>query len=385
MGGLLLSAALFIAVCVRSDSGEPDAPARPRRPEARAVAPAPEPSRLERFDPPEREVTRAAPPDAGPAQAAESPEPGLTLDDWLGQNGADAAKNIDEYCALAKSLADTPDLLSGRDRDASSYLAVRVDWDDPQRPPGLLHLPEALRQRIISYGPAWPAAITDADLADVDLSWMSELHKFDHWDLLADGPLRERRDHDFETAPLPKFGELRFWARLRLARALRDGDLSAASADIHQLAALMRSTETFPGGFTSNGVLELERAAFAAAAAAGRHVPEGLAASEADLAAEKRLGRASIYFFLPGVPAQLMERAATCNPRLRCPALLNGLAMRVQMTGEAGPLPALIAAQDCSADLARWISTAPRRSQSQWLQDLGPPGALNRVFIPPAE
>jgi hypothetical protein len=310
--------------------------------------------------------------DAGAAAASGG---GVTLDggsqgtlaDWFAKNAAEAEKNIDEFCADAKKLEHLPQMPSGREHDASSFLTVRIDWEDPARPKGLLHLPEALRQRVASYGPAWPVSITDADLAGLDFSWMAQLQSFDHWNLMAEGPLREYRLADFYNAPIPNFVELYLWTKLRIARAVRTGDFAQASAEIHQLVALLRSTQLVIADMVSVQLLNIERTGLLAAGA-----PEGLAFSQDDTDLERRVGRSAMYFFFPGVSPEVMKKASACNTRFPCAGLFEGFSMRVtSLSGDPEPVSVMIDATGCDQERAKWLGNARPRSPGQWMQDLG--------------
>jgi hypothetical protein len=304
-----------------------------------------------------------------------------TLSEWLKENAAEAEKNVDEFCADAKKLEHLPPMPSGADHDASSFLTVRLDWEENSRPNGLLHLPEALEQRVQSYGIGWPVAITDDDLAGLDFSWMSELQKYDHWDLLAEGPLREYREADFYRAPIPNFRELFLWAKLRIARAARIGDFAAASADIHQLVALLRTTQTVVADMVSVQLLNIERVGFSAE---GGRVPDGLAVAEDDTDLERHVGRAAMYFFFPGVSPEVMKKAYECNKRFRCAPLFDGLGARVtSLADESEPLLSMIDAAGCSAEQTRWIRNARPRGPAAFLEDMGSPDIIDRALHAP--
>jgi hypothetical protein len=320
----------------------------------------------------------AAVPDAGARDPKVKPP---TLAEWLSLNADEAEKNIDEFCADAKKLEHLPPMPSGADHDASPFLNVRLDWEGNTRPNGWLHLSEALRQRIESYGIGWPVAITDEDVAGLDFSWMSELQKYDHWDLMAEGPLREYRELDLYRAPMPSFTELFLWTKLRIARAARIGDFAATSADIHQLVALLRTTQTVVGDMVSVQLLNIERVGFSAE---GARVPDGLAVAEDDTDLERRVGRSAMYFFFPGVSPEVMKKASGCNKRFRCAPLLEGLGARVtSLADDNAPVLSMIEAAGCSPSQMQWIRNAKPLSPAAWFEDLGPPDIIDRALHAP--
>jgi hypothetical protein len=62
---------------------------------------------------------------------------------WLEANAALAEKRVDAFCDEARAIQRAPPVPPDkRDHDASSYLTVRIDWEDNVRPPGLLHVIE---------------------------------------------------------------------------------------------------------------------------------------------------------------------------------------------------------------------------------------------------
>ena len=89
----------------------------------------------------------------------------------LEQNAKLAEKYVDRFCEESKQIHRPPPTSRTQKKDASSFLTVRIDWEDNTRPPGLLHLPEAVRQRIKSYGSSWPTMITEADYASRLETW----------------------------------------------------------------------------------------------------------------------------------------------------------------------------------------------------------------------
>ncbi len=370
----------------RSEAGGPMARLRERA-RGSAAAGSAEPGRDERG--------AAASADGGglPGAGEEAPSPATgdggagreALERWFARNAAAAEKNVDAFCDEAKQLKrPLPETDGRRARDASSFLTVRIDWEDNVRPPGLLHLPEPLRARLKSYGPLWPTDIRDDDLVGLDFSWMSELQQYDYWNLLAEGPLRDSRDADFYSAPIPNFVELQAWTKLRLARAMRVGDFEAASADIHQLVALLHSTGLLIADMVTVALLNLERAGLEAAAAAGMSVPAGLSYGADDMGHARHVARAGMYFFLPGVSEKVMRKALECSPQWRCSALMEGLGSHVTAGEEVGALLAgAPEAAHCGPELFDWVRRAHPRSPGQLLEAMGSEDSLENALTSP--
>jgi len=280
---------------------------------------------------------------------------------WLEKNAALAEKYVDQFCEESKQMKRAPPgPAPTKKKDASSFLTVRIDWEGGNRAPGLLHLPDALRQRLSSYGADWPRAVTEADLEGLDFSWMTQLHQYDHWNIMAEGPLREDRTKDFYRAPIPNFVEMLHWVKLRLARALRVHDHEQASADIHQLVALLRSMGLVIADMIAVQMLQLERAAL-------EGVAPSLVYSSEELGHERRVGRSAMYFLQPGVKEATMRKAMECNPHFKCAALAEGLGSHVTLAPFSdaqtlGAVKSMVEAAGCASELTQWISQAGPRT-----------------------
>jgi len=78
----------------------------------------------------------------------------FALGDALSKNASNADAYVDRLCAASSSLRERPVLrdLYPRDRDAAAFMAPLIDYEKPlDDPPGRLHLPDELRERITSY------------------------------------------------------------------------------------------------------------------------------------------------------------------------------------------------------------------------------------------
>ncbi|MBI3185329.1 MAG: hypothetical protein HYZ28_24590 [Myxococcales bacterium] len=298
--------------------------------------------------------------------------------EWLERNAAAAERSVESFCEesarLARAGLEQP--ATARRRDASSYMTVRVDWEGGVRPPGLLHLSEPLRQRMREYGNDWPKRVREQDYAGLDFSWMGELHQFDHWDVLAEGPLRDGREVQFVEAPIPNFFDLMTWAKLRFARALRAGDLAAASQDVRQLALLLRTTGLLLADMVALGLLRIEAAAYEAAASAGLPLSGWRPHDAAALDAYRRTARAAPNFLLPGVPEHVMRRAFECNAISRCSAVVEAVGMHASLgqlsrKDTRGAVTSIADGSGCDAQMLEWLRRSPPLTPERALEVLG--------------
>ncbi len=313
----------------------------------------------------------------------------LAVKAWLARNAAAAEKYVDAYCEKSRQLKrPPPNPPAGRARDASSFLTVRVGWEPRSgRPNGLLQLPEPLRAKLRAAGDDWPAAVRDDDLVGLDFSWMTRLHEFDHWNVMAEGPLRESRENDFYAAPIPNLIEPLLWTRLRFARAMRVGDFTAASADVHQLVALLRSSNILIADMMGVAILSAERVGLEAALKAGLAVPPGLFYEQDETARERQVGRSSMYFMYPGVSEAVMKKALNCNTEFRCSALAEGLGAHT-IFGDAAHAETLalvsssVASSGCNPELMDWIRKAKPQSPQELANSLDGTEQIERMLGP---
>ncbi len=135
------------------------------------------------------------------------------------------------------------------DRDAGPVIGPRVGWwaSDPRtldpwrqtQPESArgLEMDEELPKKI---GKEWLDA-RPALWAGLDFSWMSSLPSYDFWDLQRHGPPTD--PNDVFRGPTPNVSKLFAWAKLRLAKGLREGAPAKAIRDVEELARLCASTE----------------------------------------------------------------------------------------------------------------------------------------------
>lgn len=339
----------------------------------------------------------ADPPSASSSNDAELDAGGTVRDErteatrWLEENARQAKEHVERFCEESERLRESG-LGDGSKpgdppptRDAWAFMAVRVDWEGGRAPPGLLHLSEPLRQRLRGYGAAWPLKIVPSDYAGLDFGWMSALHAFDHWNVLRDLPSQNPNEVGFHDAPIPNFFELQNWAKLRLARALEVGDFAAASADLRQLAKLLRTTGLVIGDMVAFKLLDLEREAHAVAVAQGRAVAGWTPYATDDLQRYRRLARSAPWFLYPGVPEDVMARALACNAVSACSPIYEGVGSHTAMAhlsdvNTTAAMARLAGRAGCDDALLGWLKRTPQLNARQIIDAYGPSESLERLL-----
>lgn len=292
------------------------------------------------------------------------------LQRWLAENAAAAEKYVDRYCEETrglqgrKALAEPP-----RNRDAALYLAGRTDWEGGRL--GLLHLPESITSRMGNPPQAWRSAGPEL-YAGLDFSWMTELLQFDHWTMMAAGPLRDDDAVSFFEAPLPNYVTLQYWVKLRLLKGLHEHDLARASQEVRHLATLCASNGTLVSEMIRVSLYGIERKTWEDL---GQPMPEGgLTADDASQARHATLG--GPFFLYPGVPRAVREKALKCIPT-RCAALLETIGVTASFSAlvpsTREDLAWLLEQKPCDEALARRLTRSPPVAPEilRQLQDMG--------------
>ena len=275
----------------------------------------------------------------------------FALGEALAKNAADADAYVDKLCEEHRKLGEKNPLrdLPKRQRDAAFFLAPLIDYEAPlDKPVGRLHLPDELRQRIASYGPDWPTRIDARDAAGLDFSWMSALAQFDHWSVLAAGRLRDVPPGNAYREPIPNYIGLQVWSKLRLAMALRDGDVLSASNEVRHLADLIRSQQLLIGEMVGLAIYRIDAHARTYAKAAGASIDDWPEAEGEQFNRYRATSFSSIYFAYPGVKPETLKRAMECTPA-PCSALLEG-AVASRSFGHYGATDNLPLIQELSAN-----------------------------------
>jgi hypothetical protein len=251
----------------------------------------------------------------------------FSLGEALSKNAAQAEAHLARLCEEGRKLRERPAVPEpgSRERDAAQFMADLVDYEMPLHdPPGRLHLPDALRARVGSYGADWLTRVSDADLAGLDFAWLDALAQYDHWTVLAAGRLRDRQPDNAFLEPIPNYASLMAWAKLRYALALRQGgDLLAASAQVRHLAELIHSQQLLISEMVANAIYKLDARAREVVAASGGDVSRWGALDLDQLDRARRVSRAAMYFTYPGVSPDVVQRAVQCM-HSPCVALLEG-------------------------------------------------------------
>lgn len=165
---------------------------------------------------------------------------------------------VDRFCEVQTALSADPFFHEPRtEGDAGPLLNPWVTWGNTVPAVSPLSLPDGMDLPLFSK--QW--LTTKEDLAEVNFSWMQQLHAFDRWDLLVDSPAGAQQPLNWTTMPMPNFLQLMTWARLRLVHGMRSGAVLGASKDVRQLAWLCYRTETMLGGAIAVAILKLEREA----------------------------------------------------------------------------------------------------------------------------
>lgn len=252
----------------------------------------------------------------------------FAIGETLNRNAAAAEAYLGKLCEETDRLREQPAMRepSTRAQDAAQFMAPLMDYEKPlDEPPGRLHLPDELRQRIREYGPDWLTRITDRDLAGLDFAWLRALAQFDHWTVLSAGRLRDVKADNAFQFPIPNYSSVIVWAKLRAALALRHGDLAASSAEVRHLADLIRSQQFLLSEMVAIQIYKDDARARLVAAEAGADVSGWDALDVAQLDRQRAATFASIYFTYPGVEADTVRRAMDCMPS-PCSALIEGAA-----------------------------------------------------------
>ncbi len=120
----------------------------------------------------------------------------------------------------------------------------------------ILDLPEDVIDNLKSWGEGigWVKHFNELSYEEIDLKWMTELLRYDHWNLNLDSPIEEY----FESAsnypfsvPMPKLDLLLQFVKVRLMYGLSVNNTLRASKEIRHLAQL----------FSTTGYLSMEIAA----------------------------------------------------------------------------------------------------------------------------
>ena len=220
--------------------------------------------------------------------------------------------------------------------DASVVLATVAGWRDGWRSGGRASIagksgvPPALEANLKAWGMNWLDHVDDADLAGVDLRWMKDLGRFDHWDIEADGSPMNEVPWVWATAPIPDYITLQTAAKVRLLQGLRAAKGAEAAAEVRELARLAASTEILIGDAVGVSMIKLDVRARLMATKRGQDVSSWPASTLEEAERLRRMIFAAVGFFgaLPLAPE--VENDVVVG---RCTALMEGGAKALLVRG----------------------------------------------------
>jgi hypothetical protein len=304
----------------------------------------------------------------------------FALAEALSENASNAETYLNRLCAESSALRKQPALreLQTRERDAATFMAPLIDYERPiNNPPGQLHLPDDLSQRITSYGADWPNRITDTDLSSLDFSWLVALDQFDHWTLLRAGRLRDVAPANIFLDPIPNYVSLQLWSKLRLPLGLRRGDLASAFAEVRHLADLIRSQGILIAEMIAVSIYKMDARVQGLAAAADVDAPGWYQLHADHLDRYRRITYASVFFTFPGVKPETVKKALDCmlSP---CVALVDGVGVNRAFGTYASIdnlrlLQQIAVEHDCEAALIARAAGGDELAASQIPKHLDPP------------
>jgi hypothetical protein len=143
------------------------------------------------------------------------------------------------------------------EKDAGPFLNPLVSFLDKDKGQAKLALPVKVRDELktkdwINYHP-------DFKSLNLDFSWMKKLHEFEYWAPEFHNPLIDPKKRPMlSTLPLPFYGDLIQWAKLRLIYGLEKKDLPEALTDVHQLARLIFTNDFLLSSMVTVNILRNE-------------------------------------------------------------------------------------------------------------------------------
>lgn len=141
--------------------------------------------------------------------------------------------------------------------DAGPFLNPKVNWPFGEiHHQGELALPEFIHREMSKD---WVIKKPLFKKMGLDFSWMSELHKFDFWDVEKNTPVFVAgKKYLTYSYPAPSYKELMTWAKLRLLYGKETGKMNEAFKDVRQLARLIWTNDTLLSSMVTVNLLKLE-------------------------------------------------------------------------------------------------------------------------------
>ena len=166
----------------------------------------------------------------------------------------------------------------GKDRDAGPFLNPKIAWEIGSQSessrkifsfldrPAIISVPPAVVKTLKNKKKDWVALGNSGIDSSVDLAWMGKLADYDHWDNFSWEPMNQvmsdLRETPWWSFPLPNYGVMMNFAKIRLLRGMRTHQMLLALKEVRQLAQLVYSNETLIGSMTSVAILSIEREAY---------------------------------------------------------------------------------------------------------------------------
>ena len=161
--------------------------------------------------------------------------------------------------------------------DAGPFLNPRIPWSGPERvlAKWTASLPKDTPS--LKLDPAATDGLRKGDWLEadpalyekLDFGWMGLLAGYGFWDVEKASPWTVGEPFERIEAPLPTVMHLLSWAKLRLAKGMKEGQPAQSGAEVRALARLCFSTEMLLGEMVAVAMLGLEDEARARAAAKG--------------------------------------------------------------------------------------------------------------------
>jgi hypothetical protein len=285
---------------------------------------------------------------------------------------------VDRFCGETSKVrvdGGVADAITQGSNDAAAFMNSQIDYERPlDKPPGLLHLPDVLLERVRGYGAAWPARVTAGDLAGLDFSWLTQLQQYDSWSLLASGPLASYPVGDVLYYPLPNYSSVTIRAKLRYALGLAGGDVAQASREVLHLAELIRGQGLLVSELSAVQLYRIDGEARAAATQMGLDVSGWTPLDPALRVDWRDMANAGRLFTLPDVSPDVVRKALDCMPS-PCPAIVEGVSMgkALSVYGETDNVPLLLqlgAEHGCESELLSRLGAAETASPYEALDVL---------------
>ena len=268
-------------------------------------------------------TARALEPKSPPA-AIQSPALGLgggavgnqvAISTWLLFNAQNAERAVDMFCEDTRRVKTANLFPPGTDGgDASALMDGQMGGGGSELGSQRKEL-TLLRHRRRTVGAQWPELLASPETAGIDLSWMHQLLPFESW---------------VPSVPISDYSQFVPRAMLRLSRGLAAGDYLAADQEVRHLAGLIQAQgELANADVIPTQLLAVDLRAREFALSKGLDVSQWPAISKEDAQQSRRAGYSTPFFFAPGVPAAVMEKAFACLAE-PCAALVSGLELQAR-------------------------------------------------------